>query len=152
MSRINPKVIFGRPTAMANIKGSPDYPSINGKVWFYNACCGTLILTELCGLPCDCNFYAMHIHNGSSCTGNEKDPFANAGTHLNPNDAEHPHHLGDLPSILNSDGYSWSLVYTSKFKPCDIKGYPVIIHKNPDDYHTQPSGNSGEKIACGIIV
>lgn len=152
MSKVNPRIIFNRPVAIACIKGSDEYPDLKGKVSFYNAYGGTLIVTEICGLPCDCGVYAMHIHNGDACTGNDKDPFANAGSHLNPNDATHPYHMGDLPSIFSSGGYSWSAFYTDKFTPCEVKGYPVIIHKNPDDYHTQPSGNAGEKIACGIII
>lgn len=152
MNKINPKVIFNRPEAIAIVKGSPNYPDIFGKVSFYNACCGTLVLAEICGLPCENSILAMHIHNGDACTGNQTDYFANAGSHLNPNNAEHPYHMGDLPSLINNNGYAWSLVYTNRFKPCEVKGYPVIIHKNPDDYHTQPSGNSGEKIACGMIL
>lgn len=93
----------------------------------------------------------MYIHNGESCIGNEIDYFANARNHLNPSNAEHPYRMGDLLSLINNDGYAWSLFYTNRFKPCQVKGYPVIIYKNPDDYH-QPSRNSGEKIACGIIV
>ena len=41
--------------------------------------------------------------------------------------------------------------FTDKFKPKDIIGRAVIIHQNPDDYRSQPSGNSGKRIACGII-
>lgn len=41
--------------------------------------------------------------------------------------------------------------YTDKFKVKDIIGKSLIVHENPDDYRTQPAGNSGRKIACGII-
>ncbi|WP_201260037.1 superoxide dismutase family protein [Tissierella sp. P1] len=41
--------------------------------------------------------------------------------------------------------------FTDKFKPEDIIGRSVIIHQNPDDYRTQPAGNSGKRIACGVI-
>lgn len=152
MNRINPKIIFNRPMAIAHINGSSEYPNIKGTVSLFNSCNGSLILTEVCGLPSENGVFAMHIHNGKCCTGNENDPFANAGTHLNPTDVEHPYHMGDLPSIISNNGYFWSIVYTNKFTPCQVKGYPIIIHKNADDYHTQPSGNAGEKIACGIIV
>lgn len=41
--------------------------------------------------------------------------------------------------------------FTDKFVPSDIIGRAVIIHENPDDYRTQPAGNSGKRIACGVI-
>jgi len=42
--------------------------------------------------------------------------------------------------------------YTNKFRPRDVVGKSVIIHKNPDDYRSQPSGNAGKRLACGVIV
>jgi len=42
-------------------------------------------------------------------------------------------------------------VFTNKFKPSDIIGKSVVIHMSPDDYRTEPAGNSGKKIACGVI-
>ena len=43
------------------------------------------------------------------------------------------------------------LVYTDRFRPVDVIDKTVIIHDNSDDFKTQPSGNSGNKIACGVI-
>ena len=151
MRRINRSLLNMCPQAIARIRGSEKYPELNGVVSFFAASGGTIVLTEISGLPKDNSFFAMHIHNGKSCTGNEKDPFANAGSHLNFTNSEHPYHTGDLPVILSNNGYAWSAVYTDRFTPNQVKGYPVIIHANPDDYRTQPSGDSGEKIACGII-
>ena len=151
MKKITQKLLCGRPSAIAKIKGSNKYPDINGFVSLYSVCDGTLLVIEITGLPNDNNFFAVHIHNGMSCTGNETDPFADAGSHLNFENEIHPNHTGDLPVILNNNGYSWSAVFTQKFKPCEVKGYPVIIHSRPDDYRSQPSGDAGEKIACGII-
>jgi len=127
------------------------FPDLYGTVSFISAYSGTLVVTEISGLPSADGVYAMHIHNGKECTGTQSDPFANAGSHLNPANTSHPFHMGDLPAIFSNGGYSWSAVYTNRFKPLQIKGYTVIIHENPDDYHTQPSGNSGSKIACGKI-
>lgn len=149
--RFNQRILLRVPQASAQIKGSEDFPQIRGVVSLYAAGGGTVLVTEVNGLPGDSSFFAVHVHNGSSCTGNEEDPFADAGTHLNLNNAEHPFHTGDLPVILSNKGYSWSAVFTDRFRPCQVKGCAFIIHSLADDYRSQPAGNSGKKIACGII-
>jgi Cu-Zn family superoxide dismutase len=92
-----------------------------------------------------------HIHEGGKCSGNENDPFADAGTHFNPYNCAHPEHAGDLPPLFGNKGYAWSSVLTNRFTVSDVIGRTVIIHSRPDDFTTQPAGNSGEKIACGVI-
>lgn len=64
----------------------------------------------------------------------------------------HPEHGGDLPPILSDKGTAWMMVYTTRFFTEEVVGKTVVIHDMPDDFRTQPSGNSGEKIACGQIV
>ena len=59
---------------------------------------------------------------------------------------------GDLPPLLSDKGTAWMMVYTTRFFPEEVVGKTVVIHDMPDDFRTQPSGNSGEKIACGQIV
>ena len=63
----------------------------------------------------------------------------------------HPYHTGDLPPLFSEDGQAWMAVYISKFTPEQIVGRTIIIHGNVDDFTTQPSGNSGPMIACGVI-
>jgi Cu-Zn family superoxide dismutase len=145
-----------RPAARAIVKGAPDYPEINGTVSFFQTGYGVLVITEIFGLPssqgkCGGGFFGFHIHEGGSCTGNDKDPLADTDGHYNPEGCEHPHHAGDLPPLIGNDGYAWSSVLTDRFKVEDITGHTIVIHRNPDDFTTQPSGNSGERIACGVI-
>lgn len=147
----NLQLLTQRPCCKAIIRGDSAHVQLHGTVSFLNAFCGTLVVTELFGLPSPNGIFAMHIHSGGSCTGTAADPFANAGAHLNLMNTEHPFHTGDLPALFSNDGYAWSTVFTSRFKPLQVKGHTVIIHAQPDDYHTQPSGNSGAKIACGVI-
>lgn len=64
----------------------------------------------------------------------------------------HPEHEGDLPPLLSDKGTAWMMVYATRFFPEEVVGKTVVIHDMPDDFRTQPSGNSGEKIACGQIV
>ena len=141
---------------MAELEGSPSYPKLMGTVKLYKARNGVMVEASVSGLPdeggkCANSVFAMHIHNGSSCSGNNEDPFKNAGTHYNPTDCPHPEHAGDLPPLFSNDGYAWNAVFTERFKLSEVIGLPVIVHLRPDDFTTQPSGNSGEKIACGII-
>ena len=145
-----------RPYAFAKIKGSNIYPCINGITYFYKVKAGVLILIQLNGLPvsddiCKKPIFAVHIHSGGSCTGNNTDPFADAMTHYNPNDCVHPYHSGDLPPVLGVNGLGFSVFLTDRFSAEEIIGKTIIIHSAPDDFTTQPSGNSGMKIACGVI-
>ncbi len=146
-----------RPYAFAKIKGSNDYPQINGTVYFYKVQAGILVCMQLNGLPvsdkiCKKPIFAVHIHSGDSCTGNDTDPFANAKTHYNPNGCSHPYHAGDMPPIFGANGFGFSAFLTNRFSAQEIIGKTVIIHSAPDDFTTQPSGNSGIKIACGVIL
>ncbi|MDE5583174.1 MAG: superoxide dismutase family protein [Ruminococcus sp.] len=131
--------------------GLPMYSQIHGTVSFFAVANGTVVMAEIFGLPSENGIFAVHIHNGTGCTGNALDPFADAKSHLNLKNNEHPFHTGDLMPLFSNNGYAWNAFYTDRFRPEEIKGLPVIIHLNPDDFHTQPSGNSGNKIACGII-
>ena len=63
----------------------------------------------------------------------------------------HPYHAGDLPPLFSANGLGFSAFLTNRFVAEEIKGKTIIIHSNPDDFTTQPSGNSGIKIACGVI-
>lgn len=145
------------PHAAARLKGSSRYPQLRATVEFYQTGPGVLVAAYASGLPqpgvvCRKPIFAMHIHSGGSCSGNEADPFADAMTHYNPHNCTHPYHAGDMPPLFGADGTAFSLFLTDRFSVSEIIGKSVIIHANPDDFTTQPSGNSGEKIACGIIV
>ena len=141
------------PQALANIKGDRNNSSIHGIVQFFQTNNGTLVLTEIENLPQNQtgNFFAVHIHSGDSCGEDESGNFANT-PHYNPQNYTHPNHAGDLPVILSNDGTAFSAVLTNRFKVKDIIGKTIIIHDQADDFRTDPSGNSGTKIACGEII
>lgn len=149
-------VLRGRHDAVAIIRGSETYPAIGGTIRFFDTNLGVLVSAEISGLPkavskCREPIFALHIHSGESCSGNAQDPFANAGTHLNPENCPHPYHAGDMPPLFGADGYAYLSFLSNRFSIRDILGKTVIVHSNPDDFTTQPSGNAGEKIACGVI-
>ena len=140
------RIPMGRPEAAACVRGQGE---ICGTVKFYGTPCGTLVVAEISGLPDnDTGFFAFHIHEGGSCGGVD---FAETGGHFNPGGQEHPRHAGDLPPLLSRKGRAFLAVETDRFTPGEVIGRTVVIHQNADDFHTQPSGNSGKKIACGVI-
>lgn len=93
------------------------------------------------------NFHAMHIHEHGDCTI----PFNRTGDHYNPTMQMHPYHAGDMVPLLENDGFAYQVFYDKRFSIDDIIGKSVIIHSKMDDFMTQPSGNSGNKIGCGVI-
>ena len=150
-------MLQGLPDAVAVMAGSQANGKIHGTVKFYQAARGVLIVADIFGLPtsnepCDKRIFAFHIHSGSSCSGNEQDPFADAGTHYNPDDCPHPHHAGDIPPLFDAGGRAFLAFLTDRFTVDEVIGKTVIIHDRPDDFTTQPSGNAGNKIACGVIT
>lgn len=145
---------FRAPSAVAWVRGGASAPAISGLVKFYHTPYGgVLVEAEIFNLPNKnmpgaTDFYAMHIHQNGDCSDN----FANTGEHYNPTNAAHPNHAGDMVPLLGNEGYAWTAFYDKRFKIEDILGRSVVIHSHPDDFTTQPSGNSGGKIACGTIM
>ena len=150
-------ILRSRPFAWAIMRGSESYSGIQGTVLFYESPYGVLVVSELRGLPsydspCESPIFAFHIHEGDTCSGNESDPFANARMHYNPNSCPHPYHAGDMPPIFGANGYALSAFLTDRFTIDEVVGRTVVLHAGYDDFSTQPSGNAGEKIACGEII
>lgn len=144
------------PAAYAELLGNPGTGEIHGMVRFYPIGAGVLVNAEVYGLPvstepCGSDIFGFHIHEGHSCTGDNSDPYANAGAHFNPSLCPHPAHEGDMPPLFGSNGFAWMMYETDRLRISDIIGKTIIIHSQPDDFSTQPSGNSGMKIACGTI-
>ncbi|WP_078379216.1 superoxide dismutase family protein [Sutcliffiella halmapala] len=121
---------------------------------------GVKVELNLEGLPP--GEHGVHIHEAGLC---EAPDFKTAGNHFNPDDKEHgllhPEgaHVGDLPNIIvDEDG---TVVAELMAPAATLKegktslfgkdGTAIIISENPDDGMTQPSGESGERIACGVI-
>ena len=141
-----------RPAARASIKGGAEHPKLHGTMSFYPYRNGAIVLAELGGLPydsapCAPNVYAIHIHAGGGCSGD----FFDAGGHYNPDNCPHPAHAGDMPPLFGNRGYAWQGLYTERFTPKEVVGKTVIVHDRRDDFKTQPAGDAGGRIACGVI-
>ena len=103
--------------------------------------------------------HGFHIHEKGDCSSGDG---MSAGGHFNPTGKPHgnpalpDHHAGDMPALLADASGNASLstqldVMTIASGATDIIGKAVIVHKDPDDYVTQPTGNSGARVACGVI-
>lgn len=138
------------PDGMAQIIGGPDAPRLSGQVRFFQEDGRVLVVADLKGLP-ETNrtgFFAFHIHAGSTCSG---EGFSGTGGHYQQTGQVHPNHAGDLPVLLSCHGTAYLAVRTDRFCVRDIIGRTVVIHSGPDDFHSQPAGNAGTKIGCGVI-
>ncbi len=136
------------PDAVAVISGGNSFPQISGCVEFYALPIGVMIVADVDNLPqTTTNIFAFHIHEGQTCSNN----FSQTGGHFNPKDVPHPQHSGDLPPLFSNGGSAWQAVFSNRFRLEDVLGRVLVIHQNPDDFTSQPAGNSGEKIACGKI-
>lgn len=102
--------------------------------------------------------YGAHLHTTGLCGG---PAFASAGGHLNPGGAQHGRlnpagsHMGDLPNlVVGADGMG-TLDFMAMATPAalfDADGTAVVVHAGPDDERTDPSGNSGARIACAVLT
>ncbi len=138
-----------KPQAVALIKGGNDTPCVMGKVEFYQKANCVLVVADINCLPHTAtNFFGFHIHEGDNCDGMD---FSGSKGHYNPDGTPHPKHAGDLPPLMLCDNMAHLSFITDRFKVKEIIGRTVIIHDMPDDFTSQPSGNAGQKIACGII-
>ena len=147
--------------ATAVIKGGPFAPSIKGMVYFVDVPYGTNVCVTVWGLPefkpataneKQIGPHGFHIHEFGNCeVGDVNDPFKSAGSHWNPTKQPHGNHAGDFPVLFSNHGIAMMCFFTDKFKVKDVIGKSVVIHESPDDYKTQPAGDSGRRLACGVI-
>jgi Cu-Zn family superoxide dismutase len=120
---------------------------------------GVLIKLQLKGVPA--GEHAFHIHAVGKCEA----PFTSAGPHFNPTNHKHgmmsgEGHAGDMPNlhVPQSGELSVEVLNTAvtldKGKPnslFDADGSSLVLHAKADDYKTDPAGNAGDRIACGVI-
>lgn len=135
-----------------------------GRVWFKQRRRGgpVLVFARVRGLPP--GFHGFHVHTTGAC---EPPGFTSAGGHLNPTGAIHGDHAGDLPSLLvNESGRGLLATVTDRFSIADLRdadGSAVIVHAGRDNFANIPprygtpdretlnTGDSGARLACGVV-
>ena len=147
----------GGATAVAKLeptKGS----QASGSVTFTQSGDSVRVSGTFEGLKPDAE-HAFHVHEKGDCSSGDG---MSTGGHFNPLGKPHgahgggEHHAGDLPS-LKADAYGKATVaFTSRTisvgaGPTDVVGRGLIVHRDADDFKTQPTGNAGPRIACAVI-
>jgi len=131
--------------------------AVSGTVNFFEAAGGVRIEAQVSGLtPGE---HGFHVHDVGDCSAPDA---SSAKGHFNPAGKAHgthdgaEHHGGDMPNLVaNAQGearYAVELKGVSLSGANGIGGRSVVIHADPDDYKSQPAGNSGKRIACGVIA
>jgi superoxide dismutase, Cu-Zn family len=130
---------------------------VSGEITFEQTRQGVKVLAHFEGLKPK-SVHGMHVHEFGKC---DPPKFESAGGHFNPHDTAHggpaspEHHPGDFGNVVaDSQGRARVEILMRKNKPRGIRPLldkAVILHVDPDDLHSQPTGNAGDRLACGLI-
>lgn len=154
------KTTATEPAAEAAAQIAPTQGNtVTGSVALNTSPQGVRITGAIQGLKPNAEF-GFHVHEKGDCSAPDG---SSAGGHFNPTQAQHgnptgsSHHAGDMVNIKsNSEGVAQvdtTAAGTTLHgdSTTDILGKAIVVHEGPDDYTTQPSGNSGKRVACGVI-
>ena len=133
----------------SSLSGTADFVQHGGKL---------MITVSLKGAPP--GPHAVHIHEKGDCSAPDA---SSAGPHFNPGGHQHgapdaaQHHAGDLGNItIGEDGTGTLMIHSEDLamagEPNGVVGRAIIVHDKPDDFVTQPTGNAGGRIGCGVIT
>jgi Cu-Zn family superoxide dismutase len=146
----------GGPRAEARIEARSG-SEVAGSVIFTQVGGRVLVEARVTGLPP--GEHGFHVHESGDCSAPDA---TSAKGHFNPDAKPHghqggaEHHAGDLPNLIadakgNASATAESTIISLGSDSHGIIGRSVVIHADPDDYMSQPAGNSGKRIACGTV-
>jgi Cu-Zn family superoxide dismutase len=131
-----------------------------GKVELTDTPSGVVMRLSLDGVPP--GDHAFHVHAVGKC---EAPDFKSAGPHFNPDETKHglmnPEgpHSGDMPNLHVPDGGKLTVEVLNEMVTLDAEqalldddGSAIVVHASADDYTTDPAGNAGDRIACGVVT
>jgi Cu-Zn family superoxide dismutase len=144
--------------ATAAMAGTAKYKSVKGTVEFKETPDGIEVTANLEGLKK--GDHGFHIHDKGDCSAPDA---MSAGGHFNPTNMKHgapdgdEHHEGDMGNITADKDGKATKTFTLKGATLgdgntSIAGKGFIVHAKPDDMKTQPTGNAGDRVACGVIT
>jgi superoxide dismutase, Cu-Zn family len=145
------------PTARADVEPTAGN-AVQGWVQFAQQGRTVNVTAEVRGLTPNSE-HGFHVHEKGDCSAPDA---TSAGGHFNPTDQPHGHHgqsrrhAGDMPSLkADAAGVArldWQTnLLTVGSGATNVVGRGVIVHRDPDDFTTQPTGNSGARVACGVV-
>jgi len=148
--KAHPAMTVAKAVAVLNpTKGN----TANGVVTFSQEQSGVHVVVKLTGVSK--GVHGFHIHEFGDCSAPDG---TSAGLHFNPTNAAHAgrdaekRHMGDMGNVTADEQGNATLDYIDKHLTlAAIIGRGMILHANPDDMTTQPTGNAGGRIACGVI-
>jgi Cu-Zn family superoxide dismutase len=150
----------GGMTATATLQGAPEDTDFSGTITVTQEGNGVRVVADVQGVDRD-GRHGFHVHETGECAhGEGSGHFTSAGGHFNPNNAEHTcppneaRHAGDLGNIEITNGTGRADVTTDLLTlsgPNSVVGKAIILHANEDDCQTQPTGNAGDRLACGVV-
>jgi Cu-Zn family superoxide dismutase len=145
------------PTARAVLESTRGNIA-TGTVMFHQQGPDVLVHARVTGLKPG-QEHGFHIHEKGDCSSGDG---MSTGGHFNPTAKPHgaqdaDHHAGDLPALKADANGAADLQFVAKglsigSGPTDVVGKGLIVHAQPDDYKTQPTGNAGARIACAVIT
>ena len=166
---VSAAIVLGAALALGSPAGAADSASASlkdasgnqvAKATLTNAKEGVLIRLDLSAVPA--GEHAFHIHAVGKC---EPPDFKSAGPHFNPDTSKHglmnPEgpHAGDMPNLhvpadgkLSIEVLNPTVTLSADSALLDEDGAALVIHAGSDDYKSDPAGNAGDRIACGVIA
>ncbi len=144
-----------RPALIGLLRGGLGHEDISGTAAVFWLPDSVYLEAQFEGLPAS-QVFGFHIHDGVVCT--TENSFSDAGEHLDLCGegvwcGQHPYHAGDLPPVFSGeDGTVVLGVHLDRAQVENISGKTIVLHSRPDDFTSQPAGNSGIRIACGILA